>query len=451
MKDKIVKWIVRGFALMVMMLMVMPMAFAAYSDTKSVALKRQTGTPNLQIVTLKYEPFPVSPGEYMDLWLKIGNEGDGDITDLTFEIVPEFPFSIDTNEQAGRDYGLVLANSLVLAHYKVRVSEAAVEGDTYLKYRYRYVNSDMEWEEGLVKIRIQAREAVLDIQSVLSEPEMIAPGREAYVTIRIKNLASSVIRDVLFKLDLSMSTIAKNPSSLVPTAVLVDSYYNAIPLVPINSSTEKRIGYIKPGEEKEITYRLRAFADAESKTYKVPIRVTYQDEVGGNFTKDDVIGLMIGAVPDLDVFVSEDTVYSAKSNGDITVKLVNKGITDIKFLNVILKPSEKYDFISANMVYVGDLDSDDYETADFKLYVNKLDKGDKLNLPLHIEYQDSNGVDYAKDLSIELNAYSMKHRGLNGGSKAGLVVFIIILMAAGWYGYKRWEKGKKKKKPQESK
>lgn len=438
-----------GIAIFIVMIIaVMPTVYPTYEETKSVALEKNTGSPNLQVITLKYDPFPVNPGEYVDVWLKLGNEDARDITDLSFQLEQNFPFSMDPGEDSSRNYGKILANSMVLVHYKVRVSEDAVEGDNYLKYRYRYVESDLKWIEGQVKIRVQSREAVLNVESVTAEPSIIPPGKEAYITIKLKNLATSVIRDVMFKLDLSMSTVAKNPSTLAPTSVLVDSYYNAIPLVPINSSTEKMIGYIKPGEEKEITYKVRAYPDAKSKTYKVPVRITYKDEVGGNYTKDDVIGLTIGSEPDIDVFISEDTVYSARSNGDITVKLVNKGVTDIKFLNVVLKPSEKYDLISANTVYVGDVDSDDYETADFKLYVKKLDKDDRLSLLLHIEYQDSNGIDYSRDIPLELTAYSMKHRGLAGSSKAGIVVFIIILMAAGWYGYKRWEKSKKKKKGQ---
>jgi len=67
---------------------------------------------------------------------------------------------------------------------------------------------------------------------------------------------------------------------LAPTATLIDSYYNSIPLVPINSSSQKMIGYIGAGEEKEIVYQVRAMADAKAKVYKVPIRMTYHDSGG---------------------------------------------------------------------------------------------------------------------------------------------------------------------------
>lgn len=444
MKKGLNRFIAKMFVVIMLLAVALPVFGSAYEESGSVAVNSK-GRANLQVLTLKYEPFPVNPGEYVDVWLKIGNEGDGDITDLTFELVPEFPFSLDESEKPTRYFGRIYGNSIMLVHYKVRVSENAVEGDTFLKYRYRYVESNHEWEEGLSKIRIQAREALLSIQSVMSDPEKIEPGQEADVTINLKNLGSSVIRDINVILDVTMTTIAKNPSTLVPTAVLVDSYYNAIPLVPMGSSTEKRISHLAAGDETELTYRVSAFPDAVSKSYKVPVSITYQDELGRNYSKTDFIGLTIGSTPDLSVFVSDDTIYSAKSSGDVSVKLVNKGVTDVKFLTVELKPSEYYEITSPGIVYIGDLDSDDYENADFKLYVKKLGKNSILELPLHIAYKDSNNKEYEKDINLELRSYSMKERGLASNGKGWVVILLIALMGGGWYAYKRWEKKKKKK------
>lgn len=431
--------------LAMMILIMLPGVCSTYDQTAGVALPDAHGRPNIQIITMKYDPFPVGPGEYFEVWMKIGNEGDGDISDFAFELMPGFPFIIDGSETATRHFGKLLGNSMVLVRYKVRVSPDAVTGDTPLKYRYRFAESDLVWEEGQEDIRIQTREGMLDIRSVETLPLMIEPGKEGDVTITLKNLGSSVLRDVSVFLDLTMSTVAKNPSTLAPTAVLLDTYYNAIPLVPIGSSTEKRIDYIKPGEEVDIVYHVSAFPDAKAKTYKVPVLIVYQDELSKNYTKANIIGLTIGSEPDLSVFIVDNKIYGKSATGDVSVKLVNKGITDIKFMNVILNPSEDYEIISSDTVYVGSLDSDDYENADFKLYVKDLEKGDMLKLPLTVEYEDANGIDYKKDIVLEMKAYSLAQRGMSSNSKAWMVVILVVLMVAGWFIYKRWEKKKKKK------
>ena len=427
-------------AIILSFIIIMPVVSSTYEETNSIALDHLTGTANFQVLTLKYDPYPVGPGEYVEVWLKLGNEGDQDIKDLTFELLPEFPFSLDPSEETARHFGTVLANSMVLVRYKVRVSPDAVTGETPLKYRYRYANSDYAWEEGIEMIKIQTREAMLDISSIQTLPSMIEPGKEADVTITLKNLGSSVMRDVSVILDLTMSTVARSAAVSSP-----EQYYDVIPLVPVGSSGEKRVDYLKPGEKVDVTYRLLAFADAKAKTYKVPILIMYQDELGKNYTKANIIGLTIGSEPDLSISISDNKIYGKGTTGDVSVKIVNKGATDVKFMNVVLKQSDSYDIVSADTIYIGNVDSDDYENADFKLYVKSLASGNKLKLPVLIEYRDSNGNEYKKDLVLETKIYSMSQRGMAGSSKVWIVVLIIILMVGAWFGYTRWEKKKKKK------
>lgn len=442
-KKKMIKYTAVIASVFLMLTIALESVHATYESSASVAIETTHYSPNIQVLTLKYDPYPVGPGEYFDLWLKLGNEEEADIDDFTFELVPEYPFSIDRSETAQRHFGKIYGNSIMLVHYKIRVDESAVDGINPVKFRYRYVQSNLKWIEGQEKILVQTREAVLNIVSVSSDPEMIPPGKDAIVRIKVKNLASSVIRDVLFNLDLSMSTVARNPTTLAPTTVFIDSYFNSIPLVPVNSSTQKMIGYISAGEEKEIEYEVRALADAKAKVYKIPIRMTYHDGIGGNFTKDDVIGLVVGDMPDISVYISDNTIYSAGMTGDVSVKFVNKGSTDAKFLNVMLKKSGDYEIISSDKVYIGDLDSDDYETADFKINVKKLKSG-KLNIPVHFEFKDPNSNEYSRDLDLELVAYSTKERGQGGSGSLTSIIVVLVMLAAGWLIYKRWEKGRKK-------
>ncbi|MCX6707681.1 MAG: hypothetical protein NT001_06090 [Candidatus Woesearchaeota archaeon] len=442
-EDRMIKKIFLIASAVIMLIMVSGPACATYDNTVSVSLEKPQYTQDIQVLTLKYDPYPVGPGEYFDLWLKLGNEESADIDDLAFELVPEYPFSIDKSEIAQRNFGKIYANSIVLVHYKVRVDEGALDGVTPIKFRYRYVQSNLKWIEGQENILIQTREAVLNVVSVSSDPETIPPGKEAMIKITVKNQASSVIRDVLFNLDLSMSTVAKNPATMNPTSTLIDSYYNSIPLVPINSSSQKMVGYIGAGEEKEIIYHVRAMADAKAKVYKVPIRMTYHDSVGSNYTKDDVIGIVIGDVPDVSAYITDNTVYNSGATGTVSIKFVNKGATDAKFFNVVLKQSDNYDIISSDNVYIGSLDSDDYETADFKINVKKLKSG-KLNIPVHFEFKDANGNDYSRDANLELVAYSTEERGQGGNGSLTSIIVVLIILAAGWLIYRKWEKGRKK-------
>src|SRR3989338_8490387 len=49
--------------------------------------------PQLRFDNLKYEPYPVTPGDHFEVWLKITNIGEEEAPNAVFEFVEEFPFS----------------------------------------------------------------------------------------------------------------------------------------------------------------------------------------------------------------------------------------------------------------------------------------------------------------------------------------------------------------------
>jgi LPXTG-motif cell wall-anchored protein len=83
----------------------------------------------IQVSSLRYEPYPANPGEYVDVWIKatLGNS----VKYAKFELLDSFPFSLDSNEDAIREYEDFSGD--VVMHYKVRVSQDAVEGTNALK------------------------------------------------------------------------------------------------------------------------------------------------------------------------------------------------------------------------------------------------------------------------------------------------------------------------------
>jgi LPXTG-motif cell wall-anchored protein len=84
----------------------------------------------IQVSSLRYEPYPANPGEYVDVWIKATI---GSVSYAKFELVDSFPFSLDSNENLIREYEDFSGD--VVLHYKVRVSEDAVEGINSLKLK----------------------------------------------------------------------------------------------------------------------------------------------------------------------------------------------------------------------------------------------------------------------------------------------------------------------------
>ncbi|MBW2983585.1 COG1361 S-layer family protein [Candidatus Woesearchaeota archaeon] len=377
--------------------------------------------PYLYISETKYEPYPAEPGGYFDLWLNVQNKGR-DATGLMFKLEPEFPFSLDPGETAERNFGKILSGQSVLVHYRVRVSPNAVEGSNKLKYLFKSKSYE-DWNEASISIMIKTHDILLAITEIETNPKKIRPGKTGSIEIGLKNMADSLIKDLKARLILG-----------------------GVPLAPIGATNEKMVQRVDSNEELTVKFTVMAEPDATADIYKLPLELEYADELGNNYNRNNTISVIIGDVPDLAVNLDSSTIYKAGTVGEIVVKFVNKGLTDVKFLNVKIKPGEGHEVISPEEVYVGNIDSDDYETAEFKLFVSKANGEAKI--PLTIEYMDANNDEYTKLVELSLPLYGSreaKQFGFAKGGGFGGILITIIIVAVAVFGYKKWKKRKAKK------
>ena len=375
---------------------------------------------------ISQEPDPADPGSYTDLRFKIENSGASSIQDVQVKLIEDYPFSLDPGEDAIQFIGNLEErqkdDSGVIVKYKVKVDEDAVEGENKIKLAYKYPGE--YWVEKEFTINIRTTDIVLAVESVKSTPELITPGKEAKLTISLNNLADSVIRDIRVNLDLSADTI---------------------PFVPIKSTTEKKIYQIGSKATKSLTFDLMATADAETGAYKIPISLSYYDEIGTSYSKDDIISLIIGTNPDLTVGIEKTEIIKSGSSGEITFKFVNKGLIDIKFLNVKLSESDDYEIISPAEVYIGNIDSDDFESIEYQLYVKTSDK--EVSFPLALEYMDANNNEFNEKREPTLKLYTKEEAvrvGLEEKPAIGILIIVIIVIV-GLIIFWRLRKRKNKK------
>jgi len=269
------------------------------------------------------------------------------------------------------------------------------------------------------KIRIRTHDAILAVESVLSEPEQIVPGTDGTVKILIKNMADSIIKDIKVKLNLSSAIF-----------------------VPIGSTNEKTAYQLAPKQTKIFEFKIRATPDAIANLYRIPVTIKYSDLLGQNYTKENDIGLTIGDEPDLKVIIDESTINKPQTKGTITVMFINKGTTDIKFLYITLKESEDYEILSTKEKYVGNIDSDDYETVDFEIFLK--DDKQTSTIPIEIEYRDANNRQYKKEILLEHKIYGQEYQNGKGTSKLTGTIVVLIIIGAGLFLYRRHRKKKKK-------
>ncbi len=386
--------------------------------------------PDLRVTISIQDPDPVEPGKEVEVSFKIENNGTT-ADNVIFEVLPEYPFSLIPGESPTKSIGTIGTSQngkqSVIVRYKLRAAQDAVDGNHEIKVRYKIEGFDSWVMLEDLNIKVQSHDAIIAVDKFVSEPNIVAPGSRAKLVITLKNYATSLLKDIKVVLDLGKSGDEATPFS------------------PLGSTNEKVISYIEPQSTKQIEFELLVDPDAASKSYKIPISIRYSDAISKNYSKSNIITVIVGDEPDVSVGIDSTTIYSAGTAGEITVKIVNKGLPDMKFVNVKLANSEKYRIISPAEIYIGNIDSDDYETADFKLYVEKTSEK-KLLLPLTVEYKDANNKDYKNTVNLELPLYSSseaKQLGLVKGNGKLTWVLLIVLAVAGFFGYRMWKKRKR--------
>ncbi len=375
--------------------------------------------PYLRVEQLKYEPYPVTPGEYFNFWVKIKNAGDDDAEKVKIMLDSEYPFSADFDYE--KEYDKINAYGEVLIKFRVRTDEDAVEGINKIHVKTKIGSA--YWVDHELNIEVRSLDLLLDITNI--SVEMLEPGKINSMKMTLANNGVSLIRDINIELDIDSSSI---------------------PIVPVYSSSKKKIYHLPGGMSEELSFDLMAETDASSEIYKVPIFVTYYDEAGTRYVKNETIGLLVGSKPEIEVNVEESEVFTKKSKGKVTIAISNTGTSDIKFLSAELLEDSKYKILSAvKRSYLGNLESDDFETVSYDIYTNAGYKDSEIMLKVLLDYKDAFNNEASEVVEVPLKVFSSSEAsryGLKPSSSMFSYLVMLVIVIVIYQVVRDWRKTK---------
>lgn len=380
----------------------------------------------IEVTFLNQDPDPAEPGEYVELRYHIENIGVEDIYDTKIEIEPLYPFMFDSSEDRVKIIpklsSEIEGKKARVAKFRVRIDENAIEGD----YNLKVIVSSASYKGQMIredKIVIKSREMVIVLESAEVSPQKPKPGETMLVSMKLRNLAFSPLYDVKVKLELKDLSIS-----------------------PISSTSEKILDKLPPQSEEIVQFGLAVDADAALKVHKIPVRIEFKDKFNNLHVVESTFGVQVFAPPEYILNLEDSKVYVTKQKGEVIISLSNIGVSDINFVTVELLASENYEVLSNPKLYLGNLESDDYETAEFEIYA-KSAPDNLIQLEVKMGFKDSYNKNYEELIKIPLKIYSRSE-----ASKLGLIksrniirplIVLIILGVAGYIGYRRWIKKKK--------
>ncbi len=239
------------------------------------------------------------------------------------------------------------------------------------------------------------------IQSVLTEE--IVPGESGLVRLDIENILQDDVEDISIRLD-----------------------FTDLPFTPVGSS-EEGIDELNSGDDEEVSIRIKASNDIVPGDYKIPYTLTYYVD-GERKERTGSIGIRVKGESEISFSVSAETPVIGEE-GVLNLKIVNRGFSDARFVLVKVFP-EGYTLLSEDEVYVGNVDSDDFETASFDV----IFRNNQANLVAIVEYRNFDNEVIKENINLPVTIYSRNQAvelGIiqknNTLLYIGLVVVLIVL------------------------
>jgi len=264
--------------------------------------------------------------------------------------------------------------------------------------------------------------SALSIKDVESMPQEIMPGEIAEVSIEIENTLGMDVTNVNVKLDLS-----------------------DVPFAPYQSSAERFIEEIEDEEDKTFNFRLIVLPTTDSGIYKIPVIISYHlEENETEQSKEELISLIVNSDVELKVFF-EDTALIRGRENTFSIKIVNSGLSGIKFAYLTVSNVAGVKFISEKEQYIGDLDSDDFDSVEYSAYINPS-AASSIKLPITLKYRDSTNKEFEEKQEVTLKIYSLKEaQELGFVKKPKYTIFLAIGIVISMYIVYRIRKKRKLK------
>jgi len=262
------------------------------------------------------------------------------------------------------------------------------------------------------------------IDGVSSSPQEVAPGEIVNIVLEIENIFEDRVYNLNVRLDLEDT-----------------------PFAPYQSSSEKFLEELDDGDKEDFKFKLIALPETSSGIYKIPVEISYEDEEGNVSLKDDLISLIVNSEPELKVSLEDSLVLIRGKENTFSIRMINSGLADVKFVYLIVSDVTGIKFLSEKEQYLGDIDSDDFDNAEYNIYLDS-DSPEDINLQIILKFKDATNKEFVESKNIILRTYSLEEaKELGLVKRENYMPYIIIgSLIVGYVVYRILRKRKLKKK-----
>ena len=386
------------------------------------AASAAVGSANLKVTIVETNPYPAKIGEYLTLNIQVENVGGDKADNIDIEIVPEYPFTLDSKANTVQNIGALNPGRTATKEFYLYVDKNAQKGVRSIDIRTR-TGPDSPWSEKSFDIRIGtetfASKGTVELAEIVSSPEVFMPGDKGTVTVTLSNTATT------------------------PTVTIDEKDYDnnariqAAVLRPLSDGITVReapyyeMGLVGPGDSIKLTFNVEVEDDASEGIHNFELAIE-----GNSFDYNSKKNIP------LKVDSSNIKVIPSKPlqmvDGQATIEFDVANTHPNKLNSVSIRPeAEGLKFYPAEY-FIGPMDPDELFTIEFDAMIDEssdVDTSGPINMNVTATY--NNGINRHENVAgnLKIGTASMPVKTNSTVVIAGGLIAVFI--PAAFLIYKR--------------
>ena len=382
------------------------------------------GGANLKVTIIGTNPYPAKIGEYLTLTIQVENIGGDKAENVDIEIVPQYPFSLDSEANAIQNVGVLNPGRTATKEFHLFVDKNAQKGVRSIDIRTK-TGRDNPWSEKSFDIRIGTEtfnsKGTVELKEIVSDPKAFMPGDRGTITVTLTNTATTptvTIDGSDFDTNARIQAAVLRPLS--EGIIVLDAPY-------------EDMGLLGPGDSIKLTFNIKIAEDAAEGTHNLELAIE-----GNSFDYNSRKNIP------LKVDSSNIRVIPSKElqmvNGKATLEFDVANTHPNGFNSVSIKPeAEGVKFYPAEY-FIGPMNPDELFTIEFEAMEDNSfnvdgEASEGINMSLTANY--NNGINRHVNTVGNLNIINASESP-ESSSKAVLAGgLIIISIPAAFLFYRR--------------
>ena len=354
----------------------------------------------------------MSPDSDFGVWVQLENVGDNDISAVSIEFVPKYPFSIKPGDSTVKYPGTIRKNDKIIYKFSVHVDKNSFVGTNTIEIGYRVDGSFTKKEFDIeVGSDVVDSKGTVRLEKYALNPDVFMAGDTGTVALILKNSATAYTIKIDGR-DYSMN-------AQVQSAQLLGNEF-----IEVTSEPYYYPGIIGPGDSLELPYTIKVRDNTPDGTYFLDFALIGSARL---YSLNLKIPIRVDS-SSIETVLSERPIANA---GKVILNIANTRPNTLQAVTVI--PSGNVTFEPATY-FIGTMEQDELFTVKFDL---KSENSDNVSFRLRFK----NGDNWHETNAMRVVLDGSKNPRTESGNSSILPVLAIlgaaVVLIGGFFYYMR--------------